>query len=120
MCSSRKAAASFKRRSIIPSSVCEARLPAGVVIRDSILMGNDYYENPCLDEADGPVNLGVGAGCVIEGAIIDKNARIGRGTLIKPFPRGTDIDGVGWVVRDGIVVIPKDTTIPPGTRIVPD
>jgi len=97
-----------------------SQIASGVVIRDSILMGNDYYENPCLDEADGPVNLGVGAGCVIEGAIIDKNARIGRGTLIKPFPRGTDIDGVGWVVRDGIVVIPKDTTIPPGTRIVPD
>lgn len=97
-----------------------SQISSGVVIRDSILMGNDYYENPCLEDEGGMINLGIGAGCVIEGAIIDKNARIGRGTLIKPFPRGTDIDGVGWVVRDGIVVIPKDTTIRPGTRIVPE
>jgi len=97
-----------------------SQIHGGVVIRDSILMGNDYYENPCDEDGSGPVNLGIGAGCIIEGAIIDKNARIGRGTLIKPFPKGTDIDGVGWVVRDGIVVIPKDTTIRPGTRIVPE
>ena len=97
-----------------------SQIRSGVVIRDSILMGNDFYENPCNEEETGAINLGIGAGCIIEGAIIDKNARIGRGTLIKPFPRGTDIDGVGWVVRDGIVVIPKDTTIRPGTRIVPE
>jgi len=97
-----------------------SQIGSGVVIRDSILMGNDYYETPCQDDSAGPISLGIGPGCVIEGAIIDKNARIGRGTVIKPFPRGMDIDGVGWVVRDGIVVIPKDTTIRPGTRIVPD
>jgi glucose-1-phosphate adenylyltransferase len=97
-----------------------SQIGSGVVIRDSILMGNDYYETPCQDDSAGPISLGIGSGCVIEGAIIDKNARIGRGTVIKPFPRGMDIDGVGWVVRDGIVVIPKDTTIRPGTRIVPD
>jgi len=97
-----------------------SQIRGGVVIRDSILMGNDYYENTCEEEDGGPVNMGIGAGCIIEGAIIDKNARIGRGTLIKPFARGTDIDGVGWVVRDGIVVIPKNTTIRPGTRIVPE
>ncbi len=38
------------------------------------------------------VPLGIGAKCHIEGAILDKNVRIGEGTVIKPFPRGTDID----------------------------
>lgn len=93
-----------------------SQINAGVVIKDSILMGNDYYEDSC-PESEGP--LGIGPGCIIEGAIIDKNARIGRGTEIKPFPRGTDIDGEGWVVRDGIVVIPKNTYLPPGTCIRP-
>jgi glucose-1-phosphate adenylyltransferase len=64
--------------------------------------------------------LGVGSNCVIEGAIIDKNARIGRDVVIKPFPRGTDLDRDCWVVRDGIVVIPKGATIDPGTHITPE
>lgn len=89
----------------------------GSVINDSILMGNDYYEDLCGKE--GVIPLGIGPGCEIEGAIIDKNARIGSGTKIKAFPRGIDIDGEGWVVRDGIVVIPKNTILLPGTCIRP-
>jgi len=96
-----------------------SKIRANVIIKDSILMGNDYYEWPSSREAlNAP--LEIGADCVIEGAIIDKNCRIGKGTVIKGFPRGTDIDGRGWVVRDGIVVIPKSTTLPPGTRIGPE
>lgn len=87
---------------------------AGTKIRDSILMGADYYL--CGPAA---LPLGIGPGCVIEGAIIDKNARIGAGVIIRSFPQGTDIDTDTWVVRDGIVVVPKDTTIQPGTVIEP-
>jgi glucose-1-phosphate adenylyltransferase len=64
--------------------------------------------------------MGVGPGCDIEGAILDKNVRIGAGVLIRPFPPGTDRDGNGWVVRDGIVVVPKDAVVPPGTKIQSD
>jgi glucose-1-phosphate adenylyltransferase len=64
--------------------------------------------------------LGLGRDCDIEGAIIDKNASIGRGTVIRPFPEGADIDHELYSVRDGIVVIPKSTVIPPETRISPD
>ncbi len=96
-----------------------SKIRANVTIKDSILMGNDYYEWPTSREALNAA-LEIGADCVIEGAIIDKNCRIGKGTVIKGFPRGTDIDGKGWVVRDGIVVIPKSTTLPPGTRIGPE
>lgn len=105
-------------RSEIRHSVIGLRsqIRTGAVIRNSILMGNDYYEDSC---PEGGVPLGIGPGCEIEGAIIDKNARIGRGTMIKSFPRGTDIDGEGWVVRDGIVVIPKNTQLAPGTCIRP-
>jgi glucose-1-phosphate adenylyltransferase len=95
-----------------------SQIRANTVIKDSILMGNDYFEQPGSPEAlQG--KLEIGSGCTIEGAIIDKNARIGQDVTIKPFPRGTDIDGEGWVVRDGIVVIPKSTIIPPGVKIAP-
>lgn len=93
-----------------------SQIRSGTTIRNSVLMGNDFYEDACPEEQ---IPLGIGAGCVIEGAIIDKNARIGRGTVIKAFPRGMDVDGDRWVVRDGIVVIPKNTSLSPGTCIEP-
>ncbi|HEY3313538.1 MAG TPA: glucose-1-phosphate adenylyltransferase [Anaerolineales bacterium] len=89
----------------------------GSKIKDSIVMGADYYDT--TSALNGGVPIGIGANSVIEGAILDKNARIGEGVVIKPFPRGTDMDAGTWVVQDGIVVIPKDTTILPNTRIAP-
>lgn len=88
-----------------------------VRIKDSIIMGADYYveERPTSETP-----LGIGAGCQIEGAIIDKNARLGERVVIKPFPPDVEIDRETWVVRDGIVVIPKSTTIPAGTVIGPE
>ncbi len=81
-------------------------------------MGSDYFD---LQEAyPGGVSLGVGEACHIEGAIIDKNARLGRGVRILPFPPGTEREGTDWFVRDGIVVIPKNTTLAPGTVIGPE
>jgi glucose-1-phosphate adenylyltransferase len=97
-----------------------SQIHAGVRIRDSIVMGSDYYEdiNEFARLKDG-VELGIGNGAEIEGAILDKNTRIGRGVVIKPFPRGTEMDMENWVVRDGIVVIPKGATLLPGTVISP-
>ena len=89
----------------------------GAVVRNTILMGSDYYDLPGL--VPGGVPLGFGKDCHIDGAIIDKNARVGAGTRILPFPPGTEIDGQDWVVRDGIVVIPKNTVLQPGTVIGP-
>jgi glucose-1-phosphate adenylyltransferase len=90
----------------------------GVVLRDTILMGSDYYDP--WRQAPGGLPLGLGEGCSIEGAIIDKNARLGPDVHIRPFPRGTEVEGSGWVVRDGIVVIPKNSAIPAGTVIGPE
>jgi len=81
-------------------------------------MGNDYYERDWAIEGR-KIPLEIGCNCSIEGAIIDKNARLGENVTISAFPRGTDLDGNGWVVRDGIVVIPKGAEILPGTIISP-
>jgi glucose-1-phosphate adenylyltransferase len=88
------------------------------VIRDTIMMGADFYESN-ETTSDSTVELGIGKNCSIEGAIIDKNARIGEGTVIAPFPRGLDFSEKYWVVRDGIVVIPKNAVIAPHTQIIP-
>lgn len=92
-------------------------IETGAVIHDSILMGADYY----AAEMPGALPIGIGPNCHIEGAIIDKNARIGADVVIRPFPRGTEArdEHEKWFIQDGIVVIPKDTVIPPGTRIAP-
>ncbi len=87
----------------------------GAKLRDTILMGADYYSRE--PSAAGNIPIGIGAGCEIQGAIIDKNASLGAGVVIRPFPQGTDLEREDWVVRDGIVVIPKDTIIRPGTYI---
>jgi glucose-1-phosphate adenylyltransferase len=88
-------------------------ISAGTVIKDSVIMGADYYST----EKPSQPPIGIGPNCHIEGAIIDKNARIGADVVIRPFPRGSDITTPNWTVQDGIIVIPKDTVIPPGTCI---
>ena len=99
-----------------------SQIRSGTKLLNSILMGADYYEKGCgedCDEDTGVVSIGVGRNCYIDGAILDKNVRIGHDVIIKPFPRGLDIETDKWVVQDGIVVIPKNTLIPPGTVIAP-
>jgi glucose-1-phosphate adenylyltransferase len=104
-------------RSDITHSVIGIRshISSGCAIKDTILMGADYYERGYEG-----LPIGIGAHCHIEGAILDKNVRIGDHVEIRPFPRNTDSDNVQWFVRDGIVVIPKDVEIPAGTRIAPE
>jgi glucose-1-phosphate adenylyltransferase len=92
-----------------------SQIGPGTRIKDSIIMGADYYQR-----RNSVVPLGIGASCRIEGAILDKNVSIGDNVSILPFPRGTEFDKGDWVVQDGIVVIPKGTTLPAGTRIGPD
>jgi glucose-1-phosphate adenylyltransferase len=97
-----------------------SQIRQGVEISDSILMGADYYDsgsNPA-DNNKGP--LGIGRNSKIVGAIIDRNARVGENVVILPFPRGTNLDQANWVVRDGIVVIPKDAIVPSGSYIGPE
>jgi len=89
----------------------------GSIIKNTYIMGADYYE-----EKNSPVNdipIGIGKNSKIDCAIIDKNARIGSNVIISPFPPGTEVDQNNWSIRDGIVVIPKNVIIPDGTIISP-
>ena len=88
-------------------------IQSGATIRDTIVMGADYFE---LDSAtkSGEPPIGIGRNCVIERTIIDKNARIGEGVVISPEGKPANVDAENYFVRDGIVVIPKNAVIPAG------
>ncbi|MGB7874018.1 MAG: glucose-1-phosphate adenylyltransferase [Anaerolineales bacterium] len=107
------------RKAEIKHSVLGVRsqVSAGARIKDSILMGADYFDTETTPR---DIPLGIGPNCHVEGAILDKNVRLGEGVMIKPFPDDKDLDRETWFVRDGIVVIPKNTEIPAGTRITPE
>jgi glucose-1-phosphate adenylyltransferase len=90
---------------------------AGSTVKNTILMGADYYDDDVNDPPAGAPPIGIGRNCTIDHAIIDKNARIGDGVVISPEGKSQDFDGDGYYVRDGIVVIPKNSVIAPGTRI---
>jgi glucose-1-phosphate adenylyltransferase len=87
-----------------------------VKIRNSILMGNDYssYEDPQPDS----IPLGIGDGCHIEGAIIDKNNRISSGVTIIGRP-DLDIDDEQppLYIRDGIAVTSKSAVFESGWKM---
>jgi glucose-1-phosphate adenylyltransferase len=97
-----------------------SQIGSGVRVEDSILMGADYLQFADGKDRENFIPIGIGDGSLIKGAIVDKNAHIGRGVTVLPFPRGTDMDGVNWYVRDGIVVIPKNAVIQNGTYIGPE
>lgn len=90
------------------------------IIENTMVMGSDYYET--LEECEyvpGCLPMGVGDNCHIRRAIIDKNARIGSRSQIinKEGVKEANKEASGWVIKDGIVVIVKDSNIPAGTII---
>jgi len=89
----------------------------GCKLKDVIMMGADHYEDELPDPKSGIPSIGLGRECHIENAIIDKNARIGDRVVISPTGKSQDFDGEGFYIRDGIVVVPKNSVIPSGTWI---
>jgi glucose-1-phosphate adenylyltransferase len=87
-------------------------IQSGATIRNSILMGADYFELGQTDSSQ--PRIGIGRNCVIDRAIIDKNARIADGVVITPEGKPPNFDADNYFIRDGIVVIPKNAVIPAG------
>ena len=92
-------------------------IQTGATIRNSIVMGADYYETEPTAIPPGQPAMGIGRNCVIDRAIIDKNARIADGAVITPEGKPSDYDGDNYFIRDGIVVVPKNAVIPAGMWI---
>jgi glucose-1-phosphate adenylyltransferase len=89
-------------------------------LHEVVMLGADFYEHEQIlslqkKAAEGLPPLGIGKGCMIERAIIDKNARIGDGVIIRARPDSKDYNDEKIWVRDGITIIPKGTVIPSGS-----
>lgn len=97
------------------------RIGSDAVIRNSVLMGADYYETPGdiqRNTAAGIPRIGIGAGTVIEGAIVDKNVRIGENVRIVNDGGHQEHDACEeCVIHDGILVVQKHAVLPTGWRL---
>ncbi len=93
-----------------------------VTIKKSIVMGNDFYAGEGEEEGDLDVPLTIGSGTVIEGAIIDKNVRIGCNVKIvnSSGRMDTSHDHPKCVIRDGIPIVMKNVTLPDGWDLEKD
>lgn len=96
------------------------RVMPGTLMEDCVFMGSDYWEGHYLDPRNhnsGLLPLGIGRDCVIRNAIIDKNARIGNGCRLENADGVQEYTSDLYCIRDGIIVIPKDTMLEDGFRI---
>ncbi len=92
----------------------------GAHLGDVVMMGADYFETEAEKAENAKMGLpdiGVGEGSVVEVAILDKNVRIGRNVVIRNHTGEPDQETKSYVIRDGVVVVPKGITIPDGTII---
>jgi glucose-1-phosphate adenylyltransferase len=103
---------------IIKSSVIGVRsiINSGAVIENSVIMGADKYDK-IKDSCEESTLMGVGRGSVIRNAIVDKNARIGCNVRIINEGGLTKLDSENYSIREGIVIIHKNATIPDNTVI---
>lgn len=107
---------------VIENSVIGLRCRIGknVTIRNSVIMGADYYQDECketLENDDRPA-IGIGDGAYIDGAIVDKNCRVGKNARIEPSGHTEqDFDHTDVLIRDGIIVVPKGTVLADGWKL---
>jgi glucose-1-phosphate adenylyltransferase len=105
---------------VIENSVIGLRCKIGknVRISNSILMGADFYQPAKELAAEKERNLppiGIGEGSTLDGVIVDKNCRIGKKVEItNTRPLSGQDNSV--VVADGIIVVPKGTTLADGWK----
>ncbi|MDR2663565.1 MAG: glucose-1-phosphate adenylyltransferase, partial [Treponema sp.] len=96
-------------------------IESGASLNGVVCMGADYYESEeqkKLNEEKRVPNVGIGKGSIIKGAIIDKNACIGEGCRIGiDNIKRADGNYDHYYIVDGIIVIPKNQVLYPGTVI---
>ncbi|XP_051147411.1 glucose-1-phosphate adenylyltransferase large subunit 1-like [Andrographis paniculata] len=114
----------FLRECTVEHSIVgeRARLDSGVQLKDTLMLGADYYQTDSEIAAlmsEGKVPLGIGRDTTIENCIIDKNVRIGKNVIIsnKDNVEEADRPEEGFYIRAGIVIVVEKATIKDGTVI---
>ncbi len=113
---------SIINRSKISHSIIgiRSRVGEGSVIDRTVVMGADYFESKEEIEVNlrsGLPPVGIGRECLIRGAIVDKNARIGDGVKLINDRGIPCLETDDYVIRDGIIVVPKHAVIPDETVV---
>jgi len=98
------------------------RLEENSSVESALIMGADYYQSDAERAAElaaGKVPVGIGTGAVVKNAILDKNVRIGRNVKIinRDKKQNDERESEGYWIRNGIVIVIKDTSIPDNTVI---
>ncbi|NKB66620.1 MAG: glucose-1-phosphate adenylyltransferase [Candidatus Latescibacteria bacterium] len=97
-----------------------SQIGPGVHISRTVMMGADHYQTEGSKERNqerGLPNIGIGANTRIDGAIIDLNACIGADCSLTNQAGVRETDGDNYYIREGILVVPKNAAIAPGTQI---
>ena len=107
----------IERGATIENSVIGLRCRIGpeVTIRNSIVMGADFYEEelPGMSQGSSPPPVGIGRGAVIDGAIVDKNCRIGPNARIVNSTSAVEDQVTNYLaIHDGILVVEKNAVVP--------
>jgi len=110
-------AASIKRSVIgIRSHIRE-----GSTLSNTVMLGAQSYDSDARRAQTrdlGQPELGVGKECIIEGAILDMNCRIGDGVHLSPegLADGPYLDDTVRI-QDGVLLVTKNAVIPSGTKL---
>ncbi|XP_020206422.1 glucose-1-phosphate adenylyltransferase large subunit 1 [Cajanus cajan] len=114
----------FLRECTVQHSIVgeRSRLDYGVELRDTVMMGADYYQTESEIAslmAEGKVPIGIGSNTKIRNCIIDKNAKIGKDVIIinKDGVEEAEREEEGFYIRSGITIIMEKATIEDGTVI---
>lgn len=110
----------FLDRCVVEESIVGVRtnIQAGARISRSVLLGADFYEEDQNGARGVDVpRLGIGKDVVLDGVIVDKNARIGDGAKLVNEKHHMECDGDGYYIRNGIIIVPKDSIIRTSTVV---
>jgi len=87
----------------------------GTEIVESVIMGTGSGQR--TGDGLSPVPFGIGKDCRIRRAIIDSGARIGDGAQLVNEGGVEDADGENYCIRGGVIVVPSNAVIEPGTVV---
>ena len=85
------------------------------LIKDSVILGVDEFA--ASSHKNGEPSIGIGANTIIDGAIVDKNCRIGSDVVIRRPEGRSEYEGDFYAIRDGIPVFEKNAVVPDGWRL---
>ena len=108
----------YLERCVLEHSIVgiRATIRAGTTIRQSVLLGADFYEKDDAAPARGNAPpLGIGRDVTLDRVIVDKNAHIGDGARLTNERGVQEADGDGYYIRGGVIIVPKDGIVRPGT-----